>query len=317
MLPETIAIMPVQETKTFVSTVETSPKPESEPKLWLAPVIGFGLVAALAVLYIFFNPFQELIGQAPGVVQELFTEQVLFFIIAGFVAQMIDGALGMAYGISSTSILLGLGVSPAMASASVHISEVFTTGISGLSHLKLGNVNRKLFQSLLLPGVIGAVLGAYVLTSIDEKSIKPFVAVYLLIMGVVVLRKAFKKAQENRELKHISRLALFGGFMDAVGGGGWGPIVATTLLSKGHNARFTIGSVNLAEFFIATAGAGTFVALIGMGNWQIIAGLIIGGSFAAPFAAFLCKKIPAKNLMIMVGILIIGLSLRTLYLYLK
>ncbi|MES2734087.1 MAG: sulfite exporter TauE/SafE family protein [Bacteroidota bacterium] len=300
------------------STLEVSDKSKkSAAKPWLVSTIGFILVGCLVSLYIFPTQIQHVAEGVPGAFQAFFTEQVLFFMLAGFLAQMIDGALGMAYGVTSSSILLGLGVSPAMASASVHVSEVFTTGISGLSHLKLGNVNRKLFRSLVLPGVIGAVIGAYLLTNIDEKVIKPFVAVYLMIMGVVILRKAFKKQAEAREQKNIAGLALFGGFMDAVGGGGWGPIVASTLLSKGHNPRFTIGSVNLAEFFIATAGAGTFVALIGMGNWHIIAGLVIGGSFAAPFAAYLCKKLSAKTLMIMVGVLIIVLSIRNFYLFLK
>lgn len=284
---------------------------------WILPVVGFVVVAACVSLYIFGGSLQGTVERIPSLLEGFFTREVLFFMLAGFVAQMIDGALGMAYGISSTSILLGLGVSPAMASASVHISEVFTTGISGLSHLKLGNVNRKLFRSLVLPGAVGAVVGAYVLTNIDGNILKPFVAAYLIIMGIIVLRKAFQLNNTQREQKNISVLALFGGFMDAVGGGGWGPIVASTLLSKGHNPRFTIGSVNLAEFFIASAGAGTMVALIGIGSWQVVAGLIIGGSFAAPFAAFLCKKIPAKTLMIMVGILIIGLSIRNLYLFLK
>jgi uncharacterized membrane protein YfcA len=227
---------------------------------------------------------------------------------------MIDGALGMAYGVSSTSFLLGLGVPPALASSSVHVAEVFTSGVSGLSHLKLGNVNKKLFQSLVLPGVVGVITGAYVLTTFDEKLIKPFIAVYLMIMGIVIIRKAFKKVNEVKETKRIAILAVFGGFMDAVGGGGWGPIVASTLISKGHSPRYTIGSVNLAEFFIALAGAGTFIALIGLGNWQIITGLVIGGTFAAPFAAYLCKKFKPQTLMIMVGILIIGLSIRTLWL---
>jgi uncharacterized membrane protein YfcA len=200
-----------------------------------------------------------------------------------------------------------------MASASVHVAEVFTTGVSGLSHLKFGNVNKKLFQRLVIPGVIGVIAGAYVITSINEKAIKPFIAAYLLIMGVVIIRKAFTTLQEVKEVKRLSVLAVFGGFMDAVGGGGWGPIVASSLLSKGLNPRYTIGSVNLAEFFIALAGAGTFVTLIGLDNWQIIAGLIIGGTVAAPFAAYLCKWFKPRTLMIMVGILIIGLSIRTLF----
>jgi uncharacterized membrane protein YfcA len=276
---------------------------------------GVALLIAIAIIFIIFTLLPlELLTTAPALLKSLITEQLLFFILVGFVAQMIDGALGMAYGVSSTSFLLGLGVPPAMASSSVHVAEVFTSGVSGLSHLKFGNVNKKLFQSLVIPGMLGVVTGAYVLTSIDGKIIKPFMAAYLMIMGIVIIRKAFKKVKAVQEPKKLAFLAVFGGFMDAVGGGGWGPIVASTLISKGHNPRYTIGSVNLAEFFIALAGAGTFIALIGVDNWQIVAGLIVGGTFAAPFAAYLCKKFAPKTLMIMVGVLIICLSLRTIYL---
>lgn len=268
-----------------------------------------------AATYLVFSPevWQHLREAVQQYGSEIFTRQMLFFMLVGFVAQIIDGALGMAYGITSTSFLLGLGVPPALASSSVHVSEVFTSGISGLSHLKMGNVNRRLFRRLVLPGAIGAVAGAYILTSIDGKAIRPFMAVYLLIMGVVVVRKAFRKNSIPREDKTLAPLALFGGFMDAVGGGGWGPIVASTLLGKGHEPRYAIGSVNLAEFFIALAGAATFVTLIGAGNWHIIAGLVAGGSVAAPFAAYLCRKFATKTLMLIVGTLIILLSIRTLY----
>jgi uncharacterized membrane protein YfcA len=252
--------------------------------------------------------------ELPGWLESLLTREVMYFALVGFAAQLIDGALGMAYGISSTSFLLSLGIPPALASSSVHVAEVFTAGVSGLSHLRMGNVNRKLFQRLVLPGALGAVLGAYVLTNIDGNTVKPFIAVYLLVMGGVIIWKAFRRPSQERPEKSLAPLALFGGFIDAVGGGGWGPVVASTLLSKGHHPRYTIGSVNLAEFFIALAGAGTFVALIGTGNWQIIAGLVLGGTFAAPFAAYLCRKVAPKVLMLMVGVLIIGLSIRTLIL---
>lgn len=277
-------------------------------------IIATACVLLIAALFIF---LPSEIFTAPSFLKGLFTEQLLFFMLVGFVAQMIDGALGMAYGVSSTSFLLGLGVPPAMASSSVHVAEVFTSGVSGLSHLKLGNVNKKLFQRLVIPGMVGVIAGAYILTSIDGNIIKPFIAAYLMVMGIVIIRKAFKKVEEVKEPKKLAVLAVFGGFMDAVGGGGWGPIVASTLISKGHNPRYTIGSVNLAEFFIALAGAGTFIFLIGVDNWQIVAGLVIGGTFAAPFAAYLCKKFKAKTLMIMVGVLIICLSLRTIYLTLN
>ena len=230
---------------------------------------------------------------------------------------MIDGALGMAYGVSSTTVLLSMGVPPATASASVHTAEVFTTGVSGLSHLKLGNVNKKLFWKLLVPGAIGGALGAYILTSIPERMIKPFVAFYLLVMGIVILRKAFRKIRESSAKTKLFPLGLVGGFFDAVGGGGWGPIVTSTLVAKGHNPRFTIGSVNLAEFFVTVTEVVAFLTTIGLIQWEVIVGLIVGGVMAAPLAAYVCKKLPSRTLMIIVGTLIIALSIRTMYLALS
>jgi len=230
---------------------------------------------------------------------------------------MIDGALGMAYGVSSTTVLLSMGVPPATASASVHTAEVFTTGVSGLSHLKLGNVNKNLFWKLLVPGAIGGALGAYILTSIPERMIKPFVAFYLLVMGIVILRKAFRKIRESSAQIRLFPLGLVGGFFDAIGGGGWGPIVTSTLVAKGHNPRFTIGSVNLAEFFVTVTEVAAFLATIGLIQWEVIAGLIVGGVMAAPLAAYVCKKLSSRTLMIIVGTLIIALSIRTMYIALS
>ena len=240
-------------------------------------------------------------------------EIIILFIIVGFIAQIIDGALGMAYGISSTTILLSMGIPPATASASVHTAEIFTSGASGLSHLKLGNVDKKLFTKLLIPGVIGGAVGAYILTAIPAKMIKPFVAFYLLIMGITILRKALKKIREKNAKTRLFPLGLLGGFFDAIGGGGWGPIVTSTLVARGNNPRFTIGSVNLAEFFVTITEAATFITTIGLVQWQIILGLIIGGVLAAPLAAHVCKRLPSKTLMIIVGILIIVLSIRTIH----
>jgi len=239
---------------------------------------------------------------------------IVVFIIVGFIAQIIDGALGMAYGVSSTSFLLSIGIPPAAASASVHTAEVFTTFVSGVSHWKFGNVDKKLFKKLLIPGIIGGVLGAYVLTAVPAKMIKPFVGFYLLIMGVMILRKAYKKIQERRVETKIIPLATAGGFFDAIGGGGWGPIVTSTLMARGHNPRFTIGSVNLSEFFVTVAEAATFFAILGLIHWQVIVGLLIGGVLAAPMAAYVCKRLPSRALMIIVGILITVLSVRTIYL---
>ena len=241
---------------------------------------------------------------------------ILLYILVGFTAQMIDGALGMAYGVSSNTFLLSIGVPPAAASASVHLAEVFTTGISGFSHWKLGNIDWKLVKRLLLPGVIGGVAGAYLLTSIDGDAIKPYISAYLLIMGVVILVKAVRyqaKAHNGVHTAKVSVLGLIGGFFDAIGGGGWGPIVTTTLVARGKDARLTIGSVNLSEFFVTFAESVTFVLTLSfLGYWQIILGLLVGGVVAAPIAAVLAKRLPTKTLMFIVGLLIIGLSIRTI-----
>ncbi len=247
------------------------------------------------------------------------TSEFFLYMLGGFIAQMVDGALGMAYGLTSTTFLLSVGISPAAASASVHASEVFTSGASGLMHLKLKNVNRKLFASLLIPGVIGAGLGAYILSELESYNhiMKPLVASYTLVLGVLIIIKAFKPNRKKLKEKLIAPLAVFGGFMDSVGGGGWGPIVSSTLIAGGHSPRFTIGSVNLAEFFIALASSLTFFTMIGIHHWQIIAGLILGGVIAAPIAANLSKKLPVKSLMILVGIIVILVSFRILYLALE
>jgi uncharacterized protein len=232
----------------------------------------------------------------------------------GFIAQTVDGALGMAYGLTATTFLLSTGATPAMASASVHIAEVFTTGFSGISHVRFGNVNKKLFLRLLLPGITGAVLGAIVVTQVDGRVIKPYVSAYLLIMGVYVLSKAWRRIQIVRhEPRHVAKLALFGGFVDAAGGGGWGPVVTTTLVSSGHDPRTTIGSVNFAEFFLTLSGAAAFTLLVESTAWVLVAGLVFGGIFSAPLAAILCRKLRARSLLILVGTLISALSIYNLY----
>ncbi len=245
----------------------------------------------------------------------------LLYMMVGFLAQMIDGALGMAYGVSSNTFLLSIGIPPAAASASVHMAEVVTTGISGFSHWKLGNIDWKLVNRLLIPGVIGGVAGAYLLTSVDGDFIKPYISTYLLIMGVVILVKAINykaKPHNGVHTARVSVLGVIGGFFDAIGGGGWGPIVTTTLVARGKDARQTIGSVNFSEFFVTLAESVTFVLTLSfLGYWQIILGLLIGGAIAAPLAAVLTKKLPVKMLMFIVGLLIVGLSIRTIALALN
>jgi uncharacterized membrane protein YfcA len=247
---------------------------------------------------------------------------ILLYVLVGFVAQMIDGALGMAYGVSSNTFLLSLGIPPAAASASVHMAEVVTTGISGFSHWKLGNVDWKLVKRLLIPGVLGGIAGAYILTSIDGNILKPYIAAYLLFMGGLIIYKAFtitprKKPDEYHGPK-VSLLGVIGGFCDAIGGGGWGPVVTSTLVARGKFPRTTIGSVNFSEFFVTLAQSIVFVFTLNFAEyWQIILGLLIGGGIAAPLAARMTRQLPVKTLMIMVGVLIIILSIRTIYLAIK
>ncbi|MEW6286150.1 MAG: sulfite exporter TauE/SafE family protein [Chloroflexota bacterium] len=242
----------------------------------------------------------------------------LFYVLVGFVAQVIDGALGMAYGVSSNTFLLSLGLPPAAASASVHMAEVVTTGISGAAHWRLGNIDWKLVQRLLIPGVVGGTAGAYLLTSIDGDIIKPYIAGYLLLMGMYIIYKAFRNNTHVNDGTHTARvslLGLVGGFCDAIGGGGWGPVVTTTLVARGKNPRLTIGSVNFSEFFVTFAESVTFVLTLAFSQyWQIILGLLLGGAIAAPLAARVTKKLPIKALMALVGTLIVLLSIRTIYL---
>lgn len=231
----------------------------------------------------------------------------------GFAAQLVDGAIGMAYGLTATTTLLSVGVPAATASAAVHAAEVFTTGASGLAHWRFGNIDWVLLRRLALPGMIGGALGAYVLTSIPGDTIEPFINAYLLVMGCLVLWRALRQPPASSEPpKHLPFLGLAGGFLDAIGGGGWGPLVASTLVGQGTTPRYAIGSTNLAEFFVTLTVSATFVATIGLGLWPTIVGLILGGMLAAPFAAYATQKLPDRPLMILVGVVIILLSLRGL-----
>lgn len=244
----------------------------------------------------------------------IFDQTFFWFLLAGFLAQIVDGALGMAYGVTSNSVLLGFGLSPRLASAAVHTSEVFTTGVSGLSHIRFGNFNKALFFKLIVPGVISASIGAFLLGSIiDGKVIKPYINAYLLILGIVILLKAFqKKIALETNLKNASLYAFFGGFFDAIGGGGWGPIVSSNLIKQGNTPSTIIGTVNTAEFFVTYFSAGILIYFTGVQSWQIILGLILGGTLAAPLGAYVTKKIPPKTMMIIVGILIILTSIYTI-----
>ena len=243
----------------------------------------------------------------------------LLFLLVGFLAQAVDGALGMAYGVISSSVLLALGVPPATASASVHGAEVFTTAASAGSHVWHRNVDWRLLIPLAMAGVIGGCLGAYVLTGIEGSVIKPFVIAYLALMGLYILWRA----GHDILIRHIPAwvtwpLGLIGGFLDAVGGGGWGPTVSSTLVGAGQEPRRAIGTVNTAEFFLAVAISAAFVWALVSGHWRdadalqnhaaAVGGLVVGGLAAAPFAGLIAKRVPRKLLTYAVGIVLVVLA---------
>lgn len=259
-------------------------------------------------------PFEEIRIHAVNLYSSL-DQAFLIMLAAGFVAQLVDGALGMGYGVASTTILLSAGVSPAAISGSIHTAEMFASGASGYSHYKFGNVNKKLFKTLLLPGVAGAIAGAVLLVYLGEKFsdwVRPILAVYTLFLGVKILSNAFKKKVEKKKFRRYGALAGAGGFLDSFGGGGWGPLVTTTLITKGRTPKYVIGSVSLTEFFVTLSSAFTFFILLGVSHWQTILGLIIGGLIAAPLAAKLAGRLPRRTAFILLGVLVIVWSARIL-----
>jgi len=242
-------------------------------------------------------------------------QSFLLFIAAGFLAQMVDGAVGMGYGVTSTSLLMSMGVGPAAISGSVHTAEIFSSAVSGYSHYKFGNVNKKLFKVLVIPGVLGAIAGAGALVWLGDRYgnyLKLFLAVYCLLLGLRILYQAFKKEKKIQKVKRAGWLAGAGGFLDSFGGGGWGPLVTSTLIAKGRSPQYVIGSVSLSEFFVTLFSAMSFFALIGITHWQVIAGLMIGGAVAAPLAAKLAGKLPLRTMLVCVGLMVIVWSLRIL-----
>ncbi len=237
------------------------------------------------------------------------TEEFLMIFAIGFLAQMVDGALGMAFGVVSTSAMLMIGVPPAQASALVHTAEVFTTGASGASHIYHRNVDWRLVIRLGIAGVLGAVLGAWVLSNIDAKVMRPFVSGYLLVMAIYILMKAAQiPTPRDAPAGWTAPVGFVAGFLDASGGGGWGPVATTTLVGSGHAPRQTVGSVNATEFLVTIAAATTFFVELGASPLQNLVPLVIGGLIAAPFGGWVVKYVQARTLMIGVGVLILCLS---------
>jgi hypothetical protein len=236
-------------------------------------------------------------------------------LLAGFLAQLVDGALGMGYGVTGASILLSAGVNPAAISGSIHTAEMFASGASGYSHYKFGNVNKKLFKALLIPGILGAIGGAILLVTLGNKYgnyIRPVIAAYTLFLGIKFIMNAFRERKPQKKFKRYRLLAGVGGFFDSFGGGGWGPIVTSTLINNGRSHKYVVGSVSLTEFFVTLASAFTFFTLIGVSHWQTIIALVIGGLLAAPIAAKLAGKLPKKTAYLLLGILVIIWSVRIL-----
>ena len=236
--------------------------------------------------------------------------ELLPFILVGFAAQLVDGAMGMAFGVISNTLLVGvLGVPPAQASQRVHIAECFTTAASGISHLLHRNIDGRLFARLVIPGVIGGVTGAYVLSAIDASVVKPFVLAYLSAIGIYLLVRGLFWEPPRRDVRHVAPLGLIGGFLDAAGGGGWGPIVTSNLLIQGAEPRKVIGTVNAAEFFLTVSISAAFIWHLGVADLAAATiGLLIGGVAAAPAGAFVARHVPAKRMLVLVGAVLTATS---------
>ena len=246
-------------------------------------------------------------------------EQVLLFAFVGLLAQIVDGALGMAFGLVSTTVLLAFGVLPATASASVHVAEMFTTAASGAAHFAHRNVDFKTFLHLVPAGIIGGVLGVYVLTGVDGAIIRPFVVAYLALMGALILYRVLRpRPRVPYSAPYTAGLGAVGGFADAIGGGGWGPLVGSTLMAGGGEPRYVIGTVNASEFLITVAISSAFAWALLTGHWQdagalvdhaaAVGGLIVGGIIGAPIASFVVKRVPARQLAVSVGVLVLTVA---------
>ena len=240
---------------------------------------------------------------------------LLPFIGVGFAAQLVDGALGMAFGVISNTLLVGvMGVPPALASQRVHVVECFTTATSGISHLLHGNIDRKLFFRLLLPGVAGGVLGAYLLTSLDAGVVRPFVLLYLTGIGLYILARGILYPPQQKEARMIAPLGLLGGFLDAAGGGGWGPVVTSNLLIQGADPRKVVGTVNAVEFFLTLTISAAFIWHLGFADLAgATLGLLIGGIAAAPIGAWAAKHFNPKTMLVLVGLVLTATSLYGVY----
>ncbi|RKR83118.1 hypothetical protein BDD43_3320 [Mucilaginibacter gracilis] len=293
-----------------ITSVLIEPKDEIAERKNFKWLIWCSIVASIAITITAFwlkNPgFQSFVQTINPV--------FYYFLGASFIFALVDGAIGMSYGVTSTTFSLTMGIPPAAASMGVHLSEIMSNGIAGWMHYRMGNINWRLFKLLLIPGIIGAALGAYVVSSLEHYSMytKPAVSVYTLILGIVIFKKAFKGKHKkaDKKIKRISLLGFGGGFIDAVGGGGWGSIVLSSLIAGGRNARFSLGTVKLSRFFIAMVSSVTFILMLSHGNhWEAIFGMVIGSALASPIAARVSNQISTKAIMVSVAVIVILISL--------
>ncbi len=298
----------LQQTEDGIESVQEEDKPGE--KYWnrfmVVSLVVFALLLIVAFIFSYFSLTE--INEGFNYVYNNIDSSFIIMLSAGFMAQLVDGALGMGYGLTSATILLSSGASLPAISGSIHTAEVFASGASGYSHYKFGNVNKKLFRALVIPGVIGAVAGAVLLSTYGDVYsawLKPMLACYTLFLGVKMIMNAFRKQQQKKKFKRHGTLAGVGGFLDSVGGGGWGPIVTTTLISNGRNPKYVIGSVSLTEFFVTLSSAFSFFLMMGVTHWKVIIALIIGSMIAAPIAARLAGKLPRKTAFILLGTLVI------------
>lgn len=239
------------------------------------------------------------------------------YVLVGFFAQMVNGCLGMAYGVLSGAFLISIGVPPVSASASIHCSKVPVALISGIFHLKFRNVNKFLLKQLVISGTIGGIIGVTFLSYFNSEILRPIVSIYLLILEIYILFKGINRIKLKKMTNKIQPIGFCGGFLDSIGGGGWGPIVTSTLIIRGNSPKRSVGTVSMAEFFVSTAQVIAFFICLGIETqyMQIVLGLTLGGIIAAPLAASMTRKINIKIMTILIGLLIIIINVYTLIKY--
>ncbi len=305
-------------TKVLIAKQATLKESKPETKKW-QKIVTWCLLAFFFMILghtiLSFIPFENIVAGAKKVTSIVDRKSFLMMMLCGFLAQLADGSLGMGYGTISTTFLLANGVNPAIVSSRVHSARVFSSGVSGYSHHRFGNFNKKLFKALVIPGVVGAIIGAALAFYAQKYSnyVRIPVSIYTVYLGFFIIRKAFKKQNVHDKVKRAGWLATAGGFMDAFAGGGWGSLVTSTLISKRKSPRYVVGSVCLAEFFVVLASSITFFIFLKSIPLFDVAGLIIGGLIAAPIAARLVGKVPLKTMFILVGALVILTSFSTIW----